>query len=36
MLNYDKPELLGDEWTETELEDCAAMGAREPTYQTGG
>ncbi len=36
MLDYEKPELLGDEWTETELEDCAARGEREPTYQTGG
>ncbi|MFP3441211.1 hypothetical protein R0K18_26115, partial [Pantoea sp. SIMBA_133] len=36
MLDYNKPELLGDEWTETELEDCAARGEREPSYQTGG
>ncbi|WP_163270952.1 NAD(P)-binding domain-containing protein [Chelativorans alearense] len=36
MLDYDKPELLGDEWTDTELEDGAGEAVAEPTYQIGG
>ncbi|WP_048646984.1 NAD(P)-binding domain-containing protein [Nitratireductor soli] len=35
MLDYDKPELLGDEWTQTELEDTAGAAILVPTYQIG-
>jgi cation diffusion facilitator CzcD-associated flavoprotein CzcO len=28
MLDYDKPELLGDEWTASEMEDAAGVAAR--------